>query len=832
MGNWRMAMRAAILEEQRLLKMVSEHNFDDLQNYLGNKKDNRLLSPEIIKAAFRGFLDSNSETMLSSQKIIELLHVYVFDEKHKAAYEASEKHKIVFELFDLHERILDNKSPKGASTVSLKTAEEYSNKIRELQSDISHRRTQFKLDGLALLNGKAKQCLDFSTLQKLTGDTNYFQYITGYKERLINKRLDEFVANLPDDFFAMGIDYQTQTKELMVNKLFYTQIDLTDDEKFATFLLELFDKILNMFKEIALAEQEAPKEILLRNPGDLSFDILQPMSFNLKNATDTTLNNIAANYKRYITHLQNEGNMLDLSSFDKGDLKERLKVLDEYIKVIGRMNDMVDALNNPIIKGIKEHLEAGYGNKPIPTLEELEAKKSSLELAIKAAKEKEEVALIELFKGPEGDKLETNGLTKRQAFGLKLFKEAYNEHRVLPDIQKQFVQEFLVSSLGNMKLNGILSDEDKDLKYLTFKARNPEIFLNAVDKLIALQNKVGHNENISEEDKLNFREYGILMSYVDLEGMFKLLHERGLLAGNKKLTDLYEKIKVCAPVIKDINKTIEEQAGTKGIESGDLFLYNIKRKTNFLNGELTARLNFSLQITEHLHTTKLVHKKGSGKPFSVSHIKSSAAGALTEEFDIKTYLYADLYKINIIPLINADVVDKLKNKYVNDYEGQLNNLYRDIEFDLHKDAKASFSTSVLRHDIEYLTTWIAELIGYLGHNKLSSEGLDAVHKDIMNGAKEKNKMLCSEFAARTTVAAFIELNNRLKADLGIEEDVIKMPFNEKERFSKVHPDRLLKILKDAGCLEEIERTETEKKYLSFVDKVEAGRSQNTQSIIE
>jgi len=34
----------------------------------------------------------------------------------------------------------------------------------------------------------------------------------------------------------------------------------------------------------------------------------------------------------------------------------------------------------------------------------------------------------------------------------------------------------------------------------------------------------------------------------------------------------------------------------------------------------------------------------------------------------------------------------------------------------------------------------------------------------------------------------------------------------------MHPDRLVKILSDAGCITEMERTDTEKKYFSFANR--------------
>ncbi len=701
-----------------------------------------------------------------------------------------------------------------------------------VKKDNSSLRAQFRMESLALLNNKAKQCIDIATLGKLPESTNYFQYITGHKEWLINKRLDQLIATLPDGFFNMDLEYQTQAKELLVNELFYTRIDINDDEKFLNFVFEFFDKVLNAFKEIAIAGQKTPNKPVLEAPEHLDANSLREQFRTIKDFSDSSpeYNAFATNCKRYISYLQKEGSLLELDDLGKGDLSKRLEYLDKYIKLLQFLSSRIVTMKmSQSSREIQNELILSHNVDSVDNLKDiLGKKKDEIEQVLKVAKENEESSIIDMLKGPGGDKLESNGLTKRQAFGLKLFNETYNSRRKLPAAQKQFVQEFLVDSLGNMKLNKALHKADKDFKKLIYKTRDPEIFLRAASKLIAAHGKVNNNEELSEEDKLSLREYGILMSYADTFNNLIYMEVMGLFQDNEWLTNLYGKLKECVPILKEVNKAIEKEAPQE-VESGDILLNDIVKEHAFKNKKLDTWHKATLLISEHAHTTKLVREKGEA---FVSHIHY--AGTSTNPIDIESYLYSNLYKINIAPLINSDVIDRLKANpnYGEDYAKVINVMYRAIETEIHEDTEKNFKGLELRESIEYTKVGIAEFIGPLGHSKLVPESLDRIHADIMAGAKEKNRMLCSEFAARTTVAAFIELNNRLKEELSIKEDVIKIPFTERERFRTMHPDRLLKILGDAGCIESLARTPTERKYLKFSDKVVVDRAKSAQSIRE
>ncbi|MDF3047123.1 MAG: hypothetical protein K0R73_241 [Candidatus Midichloriaceae bacterium] len=677
-------------------------------------------------------------------------------------------------------------------------------------------RAKFKKELLQLLNDKAKFLIGSDTLKNLPKDTNFFRYTTGYDERLINKRADQLIESLPNKFFE-ELSYldQQAAKEMMVEELFNNHIDLKQDLDFANFLLELFDKLLILLKDLALERQANPVEVTLKDPKTLSALDLSWQAYKLqeKNLSDSMSHTIITNFKRYINYLEKESKLLE-NATSYADLSKKLELLDEHISMLRLLQFNANLQKLP---AVLKDIESVYGKEGKPSLKDLEQEKALLQLKLVQAKEVEEVAMIKRLKLSEGDKLEPNGLTKHQAFACKLFNEAYTSRRELPETQKKFVQEFLVSILGNPRLNKALGRDDI-LSRFTYKTRNPEIFLAAAEKLLKIANNQEGTE-IKDEDRLSLREYGILLDYTSMLSDFNGPSRVQLLEDNGTLKSLYDKVNEIKPILENVSKSITEEASKK-INSGDLLLNHIERRAEIANKKVDAREKFSLLITKHLHTVKLVQKD---EGVFISHAHSRGRG--TDEFNVRVYLFSDVYTLDIKPLINKGFEEKLKAKYGDDYAEAINKKYKGIEKNLHQNTGEKFANVALRADSEYIKTFFADFIGYLGHNKLVAEDLDLIHADIMNGAKEKNRMLCSEFAARTTVAAFIELNNKLKEKLGkelgieVEEDVINIPFSNRERFRTMHPDRLLEILSDKGCIKEMERTETEKKYFSFANKV-------------
>jgi hypothetical protein len=685
-----------------------------------------------------------------------------------------------------------------------------------MEQGFKNLRATLKRGSLKLLNEKARLLVDSKTLESLPENTNFFSYITGYDEKIINKRMEQVIESLSDNFFTMPWEDQQSAKEKMVEEFFNTRIDLKQDLEFASFLLELLDKLMTLLTVQALGRQNNPVQVVLKDPRELSAQDLKMELNAIKDFSKggSELDIVTTNFKRYIVHLQSEYNLLkDATSHE--DLTKKLKLLDENIIIIKRLE--VPYKTPPASLA---DIKSAYGGK-YQTLEELEQEKESLQEQAIKAKETEEVAMIKKLKGAEGDKLEPNGLTKRQAFALKLFNEAYDSKRLLPEVQKKFVQEFLVSALGNMRLNKALGKDDV-LSRFTYKTRNPEIFLAAAEKLL----KIEKGEKIKDEDRLSLREYGILLDYTSVLCDFNDPSRAQLLEDDGRLKSLYEKVNEIKTILEIIDESITKEAKVE-INSGDLLLNDIQKRAEIANKKVATVDQLTTLISKHLHTVKLVQKD---EQVFISHAHSRGRG--TDAFNVRVYLFSDVYKVDVMPLINKELAEKLTINYGENYAEVINKKYRDIEKELHQDTGEKFAGVALRADSEYIKTFFADFIGYLGHNKLVAEDLDLIHKDIMAGAKEKNRMLCSEFAARTTVAAFIELNNKLKEELGVEKDVIIMPFTNRERFRTMHPDRLVKILSDAGCITEMERTDTEKKYFSFANKIKEEKAAKESSAHE
>ena len=67
----------------------------------------------------------------------------------------------------------------------------------------------------------------------------------------------------------------------------------------------------------------------------------------------------------------------------------------------------------------------------------------------------------------------------------------------------------------------------------------------------------------------------------------------------------------------------------------------------------------------------------------------------------------------------------------------------------------------------------------------------------------EKEMICSEFVARSIISSVMELNKQLQAELGTKEEIVKIPFDKKERIKRIHPQRLIELLQESGALEQV-----------------------------
>lgn len=138
-----------------------------------------------------------------------------------------------------------------------------------------------------------------------------------------------------------------------------------------------------------------------------------------------------------------------------------------------------------------------------------------------------------------------------------------------------------------------------------------------------------------------------------------------------------------------------------------------------------------------------------------------------------------------------------------DYKEEIRKNFEKNVQDIHIDNQKRFA-DISNNKAARFQAGLAEFNVLNGHVRKESNDFHTIHAE-MHGTDKKltirNKMICSEFVARSLVSALYETNEYLKKQLG-ETSVINMPF-EKEHLNRLHPQRLVSLLQKEGCLEHI-----------------------------
>jgi len=222
--------------------------------------------------------------------------------------------------------------------------------------------------------------------------------------------------------------------------------------------------------------------------------------------------------------------------------------------------------------------------------------------------------------------------------------------------------------------------------------------------------------------------------------------------------------------------------------------------------------NLAYCVTKHGHAANLYYSQkkllnSEEKGPTLSHINPEYK---SEKFELSDYLYSDVYKINVGALIPEEQKNKLKETYGDNWLEKANGMYAKIERDIHDDTVRRFGKLQTIQEGQVLRG----LLGLLKHKQTEKNDFKRIHGRVYSDfyRTSDTRMLCSEFIAHTTIAALYELNEQLKKDiLEVQKkkeiksppdpgQVVTIPF-EHENLERVHPDRLIQVLKKSGCIE-------------------------------
>lgn len=430
------------------------------------------------------------------------------------------------------------------------------------------------------------------------------------------------------------------------------------------------------------------------------------------------------------------------------------------------------------------------------------------------------------------DKPNNSGLTPRMVFAIRLLGV---DKKTLTTHQKQFVANFLNTVPCNRELNKALrglSQEKleryqlneavvKDLSRISFKSREGKVFKEAFAKLQFIDKLIKAGEPVPSELRLTLHEVDILDKHA---GIADLMHKHSpyydVDSGcfSEETTENKEHIGICKQL--EQTKTLTEDLTKKvvnelGLQSGDI-IQNIGKKFLSMGG---SRLNqneaIRYWVSEYRHSGKVCIVDG--KP-RVSDMWDKYRNF---SMDLENLLVSDFQRINAHVLVHdMNMIDALEKHYGDGWEAKVNELYRKIEEEVHGDVDKKKFKGLINTRQQQIKVGLTYLLPHLHGSRSTDRSYDKLHGKIMGGHYDDNTggMVCSEFAAKTTIAVLVELNLRLKDELSVETDVIEMPFGPREKLHYINPDRLTAILQEAGCIEDIHPGETFAKYF-VVDSV-------------
>ncbi|MCE5316318.1 MAG: hypothetical protein LLG04_03015 [Parachlamydia sp.] len=428
--------------------------------------------------------------------------------------------------------------------------------------------------------------------------------------------------------------------------------------------------------------------------------------------------------------------------------------------------------------------------------------------------------------------------------------------------EKRMATEFLSECIGNKKLNGVFKDLLKsqlpegistqvlvDLRSFSYKTRGYEQFPKLNAKLQALNKSLEEGTNLPDTDKFSLMEWGRLNHFEDAVAYLEPFYDKQLLeVDDSKAAKFYQDAESLDLDREEIESRFQKEVSQSNhYQSGDILTYIGSKWAQFKGGNLDREEWLTSHfISKYGHAGKL-HR-------TTSEVKTSEifASYRNVTFDVHEAALSHVWRLDIVKLIKKSssaywAYSDLLRRNGQDPDEVIVKLYQEIERELHEKGEANFSEI----DNVKERRWDAGLadFGLKGGHRRKKERADRfekVHqKMIKKPPKEPSEMICSEFATKATIASLIELDRRLterlessmqglQASLNIFGDELKgeprkraematrildildhnkkdkrlnfinLPINNKERLKRIHPERMVGLLKKKNCIKRID----------------------------
>lgn len=441
-------------------------------------------------------------------------------------------------------------------------------------------------------------------------------------------------------------------------------------------------------------------------------------------------------------------------------------------------------------------------------------------------------------------------LTQAQLVAIKIISKTdfiEFEPTHYTDGEKEIVGAFLETAQGDMNLNyklqalainpdiirmGISEAAVTMLTQYSFRMRRANIVENAFERLERMQIKINANIPIPPEDKITLAEYGACSDYSRMERCMSAFADLGFTEKSPKLQEQYRKMGKVSEVIQSMEADYTAKPIT---EPGIISLWNQKKKARMDSKTISSFFNkISNLVCKYGHAASVVHNPEQGA--KKSHILWG--GYDDSNIDMGEFLYSDIYTIQIDALIPEKQQKYLQESFGDEWKKIVTQIYKEAERKVHDSSVERYGqVKAISDASKQQKAGLLSLIPFgLGHKKIKKNDFDDIHHKVMNGYYNQNEttMMCSSFTALTTIASLVEVDKQLKERLTKKgchvpkKPIVEMPIGRHEKLSKIHPQRLIGILKSKNCVHKISHEESAKRFLkkgktNIIQKSEHGK---------
>lgn len=415
------------------------------------------------------------------------------------------------------------------------------------------------------------------------------------------------------------------------------------------------------------------------------------------------------------------------------------------------------------------------------------------------------------------------------------------------DFDKKVLARFILNSLGSKEMykraqntfNGSswLLEQPLFEQYSSFTANglDKERFALIANKFDGLQRRVlEEHKDVGEAVKLSREEFGIAFRASSLWETLANLNRRGLFQVDDELMAVGEDASsINSSYVRLEQALLQEIADNKTYQSGDILVWRLK---SFLaigsRGVATEQWLMKRFVTEKSHAAHVYLTKPQEGRKSEPMISHVMAQYQNQPFGMESAFLSEGWRLQAHRLLKSDpeVMSWLNEMFqvqkVKLEEG-VDAAYHEGARHFHEDLKENFA-NIHNPEERRFAAGLADF-GLKGGHKRSTprESFEPLHELLSTPLpEEKQKMICTEFVSKTTIAALVEadyqLVDQLKAWIRVnvkssaeaerritmiekrqEEQglvFLDIPFSAKERLKRVHPGRLVKVLEERGCI--------------------------------